>query len=117
VTAREYSELYGTVVQDDLAFYEPTEFAPPTGAFYIVQAEGRTVAGGALRRLAASVGEIKRMWTAPSHRGRGYARRVLAGLEDVAVGYGYGAVRLETGALQVAAIALYRSAGYEPIAP
>ena len=57
------------------------------------------------------------MWTAPAQRGRGYGRRVLAALEDAAMKRGYRSLRLETGTLQRAAIALYASAGYREIAP
>ena len=55
-----------------------------------------TVAGGALRRLEPGVGEIKRMWTAPAHRGRGYDRRVLAALEAAAARRGYHTLQIET---------------------
>ena len=75
------------------------------------------LASGGLRRLSAGVGEIKRMWTAPRARGRGYARRVLAVLEATAMDYGYRTLRLETPSAAAAAIALYRSVGYEPIEP
>jgi putative acetyltransferase len=55
------------------------------------------------------------MWTAPAHRRRGHARRILEALEDVARGYGYRSVRLETGDLLHSAIALYTAAGYRRI--
>ena len=51
----------------------------------------------------------------PSHRGHGHARRVLADLEAIGARYGYRALRLQTGDLQTAAIALYHSSGYRPI--
>jgi ribosomal protein S18 acetylase RimI-like enzyme len=112
----EYRALYGAAVEGELELYNASEFAPPLGAFLIVESGGATVAGGALRRLADGVGEIKRMWTAPAHRGRGHARRVLGDLEAVAARYGYRALRLQTGDLQAAAVALYHSAGYRSIA-
>ena len=59
------------------------------------------VAGGALRRLGPGVGEIKGLWTAPAHRGRGYGRRVLQALEAAAVRRGYHTLRLETGRLEL----------------
>ena len=90
------------------------EFEPPHGAFVVIRRGEQTMAGGTLRRLSDGVGEIERMWTAPEARGRGYARRVLAVLEAAAMDYGYRAVRLKAAPSQVAAIALYRSVGYEP---
>jgi ribosomal protein S18 acetylase RimI-like enzyme len=90
------------------------EFVPPHGATVVIRKDEQTMAGGALRRLSDGVGEIERMWTAPQARGRGYARRVLAVLEAAAMDYGYRALRLKTAPSQAAAIALYRSVGYEP---
>jgi ribosomal protein S18 acetylase RimI-like enzyme len=112
----EYRALYGAAVEGELELYDASEFAPPLGAFLVVESGGATVAGGALRRLADGIGEVKRMWTAPSHRGRGHARRVLADLEAIGARYGYRALRLQTGDLQTAAISLYHSSGYRPIA-
>jgi GNAT superfamily N-acetyltransferase len=91
------------------------EFDPPHGASVVIRNGGETMAGGALRRLSDGVGEIDRMWTAPRARGRGYARRVLAVLEATAIDYGYWTLQLKAATSQVAAIALYRSVGYEPI--
>jgi ribosomal protein S18 acetylase RimI-like enzyme len=111
----EYRALYGAAVEGELDMYDASAYTPPVGAFLVVESDGATVAGGALRRLADGVGEIKRMWTAPAHRGRGHARRVLGELEHLGRRYGYRALRLQTGDAQTAAIALYRSAGYRPI--
>jgi GNAT superfamily N-acetyltransferase len=111
---REYRAGYGALLQRENGLYHPDEFAPLSGAFVVIRNREETLAGGALRRLSEGVGEIKRMWTAPQARGRGYARRVLAVLEATAIDYGYERLRLETATPQVAAIALYRSVGYEP---
>jgi GNAT superfamily N-acetyltransferase len=97
--------------------YHPDEFAPPHGALVVIRDGEVTMAGGGLRRLSDGVGGIERTWTAPRARGRGYARRVLAVLEATALDYGYRTLRLKTAAPQVAAIALYRSVGYEPARP
>jgi GNAT superfamily N-acetyltransferase len=110
-----YQDLYGPEVATEVDRYSTFEFLPPAGAFLVLEADGVTIAGGALRRLSPGVGEIKRMWTAPEHRGQGHGRRVLAALEAAAVRRGYHTLRLETGDLLDAAIGLYRSAGYEPI--
>jgi GNAT superfamily N-acetyltransferase len=111
----EYRVLYGSAVADELSLDVAAEFGPPTGAFLLATDGRETIAGGGLRRWAEGVGEIKRMWTSPAHRGQGHGRRILEALESVAARYGYRAVRLETGGLQTAAIALYQAAGYRPI--
>jgi GNAT superfamily N-acetyltransferase len=109
----EYTSLYGPDGAAELDATSGYEFFPPAGAFVVLESDGVTLAGGALRRLAAGVGEIKRMWTAPEHRGRGHARQVLGALEAAAVRRGYHTVRLQTGMPQPAAIGLYESSGYE----
>jgi GNAT superfamily N-acetyltransferase len=73
------------------------------------------VACGGVKRLDDATGEIKRMFVAPEARGRGVARALLAALEETARGLGYERVRLDTGAKQPHAQALYASAGYAAI--
>ena len=64
---------------------------------------------------AVSAVEVKRMYVVPEQRGHGHARRMLAALEDAARAAGHDVVVLETGLRQPEAIALYESAGYEPV--
>jgi GNAT superfamily N-acetyltransferase len=80
-------------------------------------AEGAAVGCGALRELGPSTAEVKRMYVVPDLRGRGISRLILAALEAQAVTNGLTLLKLETGTLQSAAIALYESAGYRPIEP
>jgi GNAT superfamily N-acetyltransferase len=77
--------------------------------------DGSAVGCGALRFLGGGVAEVKRMYVAPTSRGRGVGRAVLAGLEDTARGRGWTTLRLETGARQPEAIGLYSRAGYRQI--
>ncbi len=93
----------------------PEELSPPSGAFVVVWEDGRPVAGGGVKRLEEGVGEIKRMYVVPEARSRGHARRLLEGLEAAARELGYGRVRLDTGADQPHARALYESANYRPV--
>jgi GNAT superfamily N-acetyltransferase len=111
----EYRSRYGALVDGELESVGPAEFRPPTGALLLLVHDDETLAGGALRRWSEGIAEIKRMWTAPAHRRRGHARRILAALEDVARGYGYRSVRLQTGDLQPEALALYAAGGYRRI--
>lgn len=59
--------------------------------------------------------EIKRMYVAPAHRGRGISKLILAGLEEWAKQEGYLDSKLETGVNQPEAIALYSGMGYRRI--
>ena len=92
------------------------ELEPPLGGAYVVGWEdGRAVAGGALKRLGPGVAEVKRMYVVPDARGQGHARALLAVIEDTARELGYERVRLDTGAGQPHARALYESAGYQDV--
>jgi GNAT superfamily N-acetyltransferase len=100
--------------------YAPTatveDFSPPGGAFVAVyDAAGRAVAGGGVKRLDDETGEIKRMYVVPEARGHGLSRLVLTAIEDAARDLGYRRVRLDTGAEQPRARALYSSSGYVDI--
>ncbi len=94
---------------------DPTQFAPPGGLFLVAWLGDEPVACGGLRRLADGVSEIKRMYVDPAHRGRGYARRLLAAAEEAARDLGYRRMQLETGTAQPEAMALYTSCGYQRI--
>jgi GNAT superfamily N-acetyltransferase len=59
--------------------------------------------------------EVKKVFVAPQARGRGVAKVMLAELESFAVARGVASLVLQTGPLQVEAIALYLKLGYLPI--
>jgi GNAT superfamily N-acetyltransferase len=112
----EVSELYGPIDVPGAPTATPADLGPPGGAFVVVfDGEGRAVAGGGLKRLDDEACEIKRMYVVPGARGRGLAKVLLEGLEDEARRLGYRIARLDTGARQPAAQAMYERAGYEPI--
>lgn len=110
-----YADLFGSgsAVQE-LNKYPAHEFAAPDGALLILQEQGVSVAGGALRRHGEGTAEFKRIWTHSGHRRRGLARLVLAKLEAKALDLGYNRVYLTTGPRQPEARGLYLNTGYEP---
>src|SRR6185312_10787968 len=63
---------------------EVHEMEPPGGTFLVALEDDVPVACGGLRTLTAGLGEVKRMYVAPSARRRGHARRLLAELETCA---------------------------------
>lgn len=82
--------------------------------------EGRELVGcGALKELDETHAEIKSMRTAPAHRGKGVASRVLAHLVGEAQRRGYQRLSLETGSPRefIAARALYERFGFEYCEP
>ena len=114
-----YVALYGG--PDETPFI-PREFAPPSGGFLVGYWAGVPVATGGWRFSDACVpaaarrpAEIKRMFVRRSARHRGFARQMLAALEVDAAAAGADWMILETAYPQVAAVALYRSAGYTEI--
>ncbi|MET0451239.1 MAG: GNAT family N-acetyltransferase [Mycobacterium sp.] len=116
--AFEYGARYGPMVGSeyaDLRAYPAEEFEPPGGTLIVALADGVPIAGGAFRRYDTTTAELKRIWTASAHRGRGYGRLVVAELEHIARQRGYTRVYLTTGWRQPEAVALYLSAGYTPL--
>jgi GNAT superfamily N-acetyltransferase len=108
---QEYVVRYG---DEDATPLDPAEFAPPRGLFLVAYVDGTPAACGGWRAHETDV-ELKRMYVSPAFRGRGLARAILAELERTAGEAGYHRVILETGQRQPEALALYRSAGYEPV--
>jgi putative acetyltransferase len=70
---------------------------------------------GCFRRKDARTVELKRMFVAPAVRGRRVAAEIVAALEAWARELGHDTAVLETGTLQIAAIAAYARCGYARI--
>ena len=110
-----YGDLFGGAAEE-LTRYPVDEFLPPDGELVLLLQDGVAVAGGAFRRHTdPGTAEVKRMWTASTHRRRGLARRVLAELEARALARGYTRMYLTTGPRQPEAKALYLAAGWTPL--
>jgi GNAT superfamily N-acetyltransferase len=91
------------------------DLTPPAGWFVVARLEGKPVGCGALKRIDDATGEIKRVWTAPSARGLGVARRMLRQLEGSAREAGLITLRLDTNKALTEAHALYRKEGYREV--
>jgi GNAT superfamily N-acetyltransferase len=115
----EYRIRYGGPDRTPL---QPAYFEPPDGAFYVGYRDDTPVTMGGWRfrpdveRLGSTrAAEIKRMYVAAAARRGGLARLMLAHLEATARTAGADVMILETGTAQPEAMALYESAGYEPV--
>jgi len=91
------------------------EMTPPAGLFLVATLHAEPVGCGALKLHPGAPAEIKRMWIAPSVRGLGLGRRLLAELEARAAARGVRVLRLETNRALGEAIGLYRAAGYREV--
>jgi ribosomal protein S18 acetylase RimI-like enzyme len=92
-------------------------FTPPEGVFLTVIADEQVAGCGGVRRLSPSRYEAKHLWIRPAFQSRGLGRGLLAELERRAAELGATEVVLDTNASLEAAGGLYRSSGYEDVAP
>jgi DNA-binding MarR family transcriptional regulator/GNAT superfamily N-acetyltransferase len=96
---------------------ELDEIRPPAGLLLIAYLRDEPIGCGAVKHHDGEPSDIKRMWVAETARGLGVGRRLLGELESAASRSGAPATRLETNRVLTEAIGLYRSAGYEEVAP
>jgi GNAT superfamily N-acetyltransferase len=94
--------------------HRPADFAPPLGKLVVLRDGVETLAMGGIAPLSAGVAELLGMWTAPAHRRRGHARRVLVELETAAAGLGYRAVRALVNGSDPA-LGMHLAAGYREV--
>ncbi len=114
---REYENFLGV----DLCFQSfeeelaglPGKYAPPDGAL-LMAIDGQKVAGCvALRRLAAGVCEMKRLFVRPEYRGQGVGRMLAERIIDEAEQLGYPLMWLDSLARLKEAMGLYESLGFK----
>jgi DNA-binding MarR family transcriptional regulator/GNAT superfamily N-acetyltransferase len=95
---------------------DAVEMVLPAGVFVVARLDGEAVGCGGLMRIDEATGEIKRVWTAPTARGMGVARRMLRALEAAARNMSLKRLRLDTNRALTEAHALYRKEGFREIA-
>jgi GNAT superfamily N-acetyltransferase len=91
------------------------DYRPPKGVFLLARQTRAVVGCAGLRELSPGVGEIKRMWIHPEHRGEGLGRALLEALEQHAIGRQLERLMLDTNYALAPAMRLYESAGYHRI--
>jgi putative acetyltransferase len=117
---REYAASVGAEIcfqkfQQELAEL-PGGYAPPEGRLLLAYVEGQLAGCVALRRFAAQIGEIKRLYVRPAFRGTGLGRELAEQLIGEARRAGYKLLRLDSLPRMERAIAMYRSLGFCEIA-
>jgi GNAT superfamily N-acetyltransferase len=95
----------------------PSPYVPPSGGLWVAWDGEEPVGCVALQSLSNDVGEVKRMYVRPEHRGKGIARELAHLVIDEARSRGYSTLRLGTLASMIPAQNLYTSLGFTPIDP
>jgi GNAT superfamily N-acetyltransferase len=113
---READGPLGIDLEAEVAAGPPADLTPPAGILLIARIGGEPAGIGGVRHLGTDVAEIKSMYVAPAHRGRGLARALLAELEEIARRHGCTRTRLDTSDYLTEAVSLYRAAGYHEVA-
>jgi putative acetyltransferase len=93
------------------------QMADASTTVWIARDGGLAVACGALKRHADGVGEVKRMYTRPSHRGRRIGAEIVGHIEAMARKEGLTRLVLETGDRHHAAWMVYERAGFTRCGP
>jgi putative acetyltransferase len=88
------------------------EMAGPDTTVFVVREGGVAIAMGALKRHAGGIGEVKRMYTRPTHQGRGIGGEILREIEACAREEGLNELVLETGDQHEAAYRVYERGGF-----
>ncbi len=122
-TARELFVEYAEAIGVDLEYQGfaaelaglPSPYVAPHGALLIARIDGRVAGCVALRRLEASIAEMKRLYARPEFRGHGLGERLVGEAIDVARHAGYAALRLDTLAAMQSAQKLYAKLGFVEI--
>ena len=122
---REYAQSLGV----DLCFQNleaelaglPGEYAPPRGALFMAEIDGRPAGCVALRPLDAAdypnAAEMKRLYVRDRYRGSGLGRELAEAALDAAREAGYSTVLLDTLDDMEAARGLYEDLGFHEIPP
>jgi putative acetyltransferase len=115
------SELNATLLEltpSEFVFHMTAEqMAASDTTVIIAREEGKAVACGALKRHAGGIGEVKRMYTRPSHRGRKIGAMIVEKIEALAREEGLTRLVLETGDRHPAAWTVYERAGFTRCGP
>lgn len=122
---RELFRAYQTSLGIDLCFQNfesemeqlPGKYTLPEGRLYLAFEDGQAVGCAGLRRIEEGVCELKRVYVHPAFRGQGIGRRLALQAVNDASEIGYERMRLDTLPSMRSARGLYRSLGFEPIAP
>jgi putative acetyltransferase len=95
----------------------PGDYARPEGRLLIAEYNRQVAGCVALRKIDEDIAEMKRLYLRPSFRGKGIGRKLAERVIQEAQHIGYTRLRLDTLPTMQEAIVLYRTLGFQEIAP
>jgi putative acetyltransferase len=95
----------------------PGPYVPPGGGALVARVDAAAAGCVAVRSLGPGLGELKRLFVRPEHRGLGLGRSLTEAAIDLARGLGQTRLRLDTTPGMSTAQALYRALGFREIEP
>jgi ribosomal protein S18 acetylase RimI-like enzyme len=122
---RELFREYAASIGSDLSFQDfkaeldglPGKYAEPDGVMILARYRGAPCGCVALRKIDARTCEMKRLYVKAAGRGQGIGRALVTRIIEEARARGYASMRLDTWPTMKSAIALYKSFGFQEIAP
>ena len=87
----------------------------PRGTFLVAISDGLPIGCVGLKGTGGELAEVKRLWVAPSARGLGLGRRLMASVESAARDIAIKVLQLDTNSALPEAGQLYRSSGWTEI--
>jgi len=122
---RELFREYAASIGSDLSFQDfnaeldglPGKYAQPDGVMILARQKGEPCGCVALRKIDTRTCEMKRLYVKPAGRGLGIGRSLVTRIIEEARARGYSSMRLDTWPSMKSAVALYKSFGFQEIAP
>jgi ribosomal protein S18 acetylase RimI-like enzyme len=122
---RELFKEYAASIGIDLSFQDfnaeldglPGKYAPPDGVMILARKKREPCGCVALRKIDSRTCEMKRLYVRAAARGLGIGRALVARIIEEARARGYTSMRLDTVPAMKSAISLYKSFGFQEIAP
>ena len=114
----ELNQVLLSLTPPEFCFHMTVEqMAESDTSVFIARDDGAAVGCGALKRHHGGIGEVKRMYTRPSHRGMKIGAMIVERIERLARQEGITRLVLETGDRHPAAWTVYERAGFSRCGP